>query len=1738
MASTQYISFNDIGNNPLSGVKVKFSPWNPPFSSGSITAIGNFPTDHLITDDNGYVTASLFDGLYEVVIESSQPKTILFGEASGSDFLPYSASAPTGSRSNVQINMWDIMSDYWDFKTIKLTNVDQNLFFSGSFLSAGHTSSITDDSGSVTFTNLVPGVKRVDALSAKPNVKPVTWFIRSPDDGGTSNINDLRVYTFTQAIPVKLNPSDAGFVGSITFNDNRYAFKGQGGGGTSDSASWASSSLSASISSQLDSNTGNPLYLGRLGGNTDGTLYLYDNTNHIYYTVKASNGELDIVAPTVVMNSDMLDFSNVATTQLGATTIGGLISASNFQGDGSGITGVITSSYASSSSISELSTNANTSSLSLKSKDELMADFNFWVDNTKMYYVISRDYSFYSSSLDFSDLLQYTHDSGTIGGVVPDRQVKYVFAPTAKVGNMESIHYVFNRTVVLTKTCHLQAQGDSAAFFSATKSFDGAMIQFGDDTNYINGSGIVDNIRFEASNSTGSNTGVWWKNCGQPVAIESQFNSCKVAGARISNVTASYNSYIRNCGFSTGLNDGAGLLIDGNTAIKGVGQSELAITDCYFQLGRALSSSIYINGNVGQIRIDRNRFDWTGVGTFRPAITISTGSFYSIQGNEFENYDNTHQPILFTTQSVATNFNALVQGNISKNGINFVSTSSGVSGVAITNNMGNDGIVSHVGDGSGLTGLVSASFSDTASFAQTFAPYISQSSFTISSPDNTATLNINGNGAMGGQPLQIQSTPAGPLMTYVNYLQLADVHANTITATLNGNATTATTASYAVSSSAAESSSYSTNATNAAHANDTTTLTNGANASVDINGDAHFHSISVDSITEQITLIGQDADDTILRANEQFQAGLIVDQQVTAPRFIGQLTGSVKGTATSASWAPGITANIQIFPDGKFVYNGTIYNPISTTCGIQEAINMLPTASNWTSPGGGTLTFAPGIYYIYDAIYAPTSSTIQSSQTFSSSMYPFHLAFAGSGMSSCGIIYTGSIGKNAIVLGSGPFSNKTYKLSNMFFASDNNATASIVYFKGGGGPDPNNAGVATAEVEFCWFGHWNSMINQGIPLLPYNSTGHNLSPSVVAYNAKENLIGIRADMNYGNVLSVRDCQFTFLACGISNACDHISVIDNTFSNCGRRAGYDNDWSWSMPYRIGGAIICKDTQVLSSPTLTANNNQNWVFNGNTFISTTSHSVCYFVDTATKIPHTSYNDFFEVDSNAGLIATKGTNWTFVNPYGYNTLKKYSVPSSVDYSTWSSNTASFSQVRIWDYQSALYAGDFTFTSGSIMAQGITSSLNGTASVASTLDSDTGNNLKLGRLAGDSGDGMLSLYDSANNQYFTINAMDSDLDITAPLVSVNGDFGVSGTITGTLIGNVTGSVTGNLIGTASLATQAKTASLATSFSGSSVVVTAGGSMNLYSGSNASEIYTIADPANTSTPSLFIVPPGNNTRLYLGTAAKPMYSVNFTNVTNIESFPSVLTMKASSGISKIASAGGSDLVFDVGSGEGNNFISSNKATNNRRSLAFKTMVGDSDSFKRTAGFIFTHASSSAQYHDPHTIWTTGNSEAVTSAIMKLDMSGSLSASRFTGNQYGSCFNTNNDAVVSVASSDTFYKIDGGLTSSYVNGFTFNNQMLTSSVPGKFAVDWTLAVKATANNEIEATVFINSTSSFFSGSTSHTQVFTTNMAQNIAGCGILSLNTNDAVGICVKNNTAASDITINHANLKLVRLGD
>ena len=377
------------------------------------------------------------------------------------------------------------------------------------------------------------------------------------------------------------------------------------------------------------------------------------------------------------------------------------------------------------------------------------------------------------------------------------------------------------------------------------------------------------------------------------------------------------------------------------------------------------------------------------------------------------------------------------------------------------------------------------------------------------------------------------------------------------------------------------------------------------------------------------------------------------------------LAGRNIGTQTNYSF-------IMIRPDGRYTtLDGmTHIPPATTTAGIQEAIDALPLSTNISQPGGGTIVFAPGTYFTTTSIIAPANTN------------PFTLNLIGPGMNAGGITYVGTNPVSVIKFGVVGWNDQVLNIRDMWVASSSNATTNILWLNGacigygaGGGM---RGGIAAANIDSCWFGWWKAMTN--------NSGVGAFTPSQEVELSKHNLIGIQADGNFANLIIIANNQFESLAIGVAAASDHIAIRNNTFSMCGgfpNQYNVANDWPNSSVYSIGGGVCMKEA---GGTSLVWNNTFACMIEGNIFIGTPP---AYITSLGFKRPHVSYNDSFEIDYRAPMIAANSP-WTFINPQGYyyDSNGRYSITNTTDYSTWTNQLAAPDQIRIWDLGKVFYS------------------------------------------------------------------------------------------------------------------------------------------------------------------------------------------------------------------------------------------------------------------------------------------------------------------------------------------------------------------------------------------------------------------------------------------------------------------
>lgn len=146
----------DVGNHPLIGKKILFTPTYPPNYSGSYLSVAD--SYQFIADQNGVITGSVVPGVYTITISNPLPATncyLIFTDTSSS---LYSGSYQTGSTQGVYFDLMNLVEQPFAVKKVVLTSpLGYPVMFNGTLVAMASTSSITDNNGVVTFPTLIPG---------------------------------------------------------------------------------------------------------------------------------------------------------------------------------------------------------------------------------------------------------------------------------------------------------------------------------------------------------------------------------------------------------------------------------------------------------------------------------------------------------------------------------------------------------------------------------------------------------------------------------------------------------------------------------------------------------------------------------------------------------------------------------------------------------------------------------------------------------------------------------------------------------------------------------------------------------------------------------------------------------------------------------------------------------------------------------------------------------------------------------------------------------------------------------------------------------------------------------------------------------------------------------------------------------------------------------------------------------------------------------------------------------------------------------------------------------------------------------------------------------------------------------------------------------------------------------------------------------------------------------------------
>lgn len=140
---------------------------------------------------------------------------------------------------------------------------------------------------------------------------------------------------------------------------------------------------------------------------------------------------------------------------------------------------------------------------------------------------------------------------------------------------------------------------------------------------------------------------------------------------------------------------------------------------------------------------------------------------------------------------------------------------------------------------------------------------------------------------------------------------------------------------------------------------------------------------------------------------------------------------------------------------------------------------------------------------------------------------------------------------------------------------------------------------------------------------------------------------------------------------------------------------------------------------------------------------------------------------------------------------------------------------------------------------------------------------------------------------------------------------------------------------------------------------------------------------------------------------------------------------------------------------------------------------------------------------------------------------------------YGSLWKDDVATAVTLAVANTYYPITGGMTAGMVKGAAFvfqNASELRCSLAGDYDAVWSMTVRhSSSDRTAEGVVMVNSTQQPQTANATRTKE--NGVDYSLGGCGPVRLAVGDLVRLAVSDEGGTGTITVNHANLRLSRIG-
>jgi hypothetical protein len=138
---------------------------------------------------------------------------------------------------------------------------------------------------------------------------------------------------------------------------------------------------------------------------------------------------------------------------------------------------------------------------------------------------------------------------------------------------------------------------------------------------------------------------------------------------------------------------------------------------------------------------------------------------------------------------------------------------------------------------------------------------------------------------------------------------------------------------------------------------------------------------------------------------------------------------------------------------------------------------------------------------------------------------------------------------------------------------------------------------------------------------------------------------------------------------------------------------------------------------------------------------------------------------------------------------------------------------------------------------------------------------------------------------------------------------------------------------------------------------------------------------------------------------------------------------------------------------------------------------------------------------------------------------------------YGGMSADDANVLTVVAAADVYYGINSGFTAMALNGMTFESaSKLRCEVAGTYVINWSMSIYAGNNDHIEGTFMVNGVADEAGSNAAHTP----GPGDEVGGGGaaLVALAVGDLVQLCVENEADADDITMTHATMTVMMVGE